>query len=468
MQRLARVVVLLVLLAACRQFNPESCENPSNAGIPPCGMPDGPPVDTSCKDDMGCSATPDLPVCKIADAVGTCVQCTPEKHAKCSGTMPICTDNRCAPCTRHGDCTDSNVCKPDGSCALESDVAYVDGTAGKDQMVCSKSMPCTKIASAVMTGRAIVKVSGTVTEPTSLDNKSAVILGDLGATLAPLADAVALEVRGTSRIEIFDLSISHPPGAAAREGVTVQDTAELRMTRVGVVNNPADGIRISGGKLTCTRCTIAQNTLLGIDATGGTIAISQSTIQNNLDGGIAVSGMDTGFQIVGNVIFHNGKPDMMMNTTIIPGSGTGGINVPQVRGLATNRIDFNSISRNDARPLFAPGVQCISSPTPLTARYNIIWDNGTSPAFRDQVNATGCDHKFSDIGPLPTSYGMMNVNTDPLFMDELAGDLHLMKPVNVMLFANPSASDIAGPAARDIEDELRSVATEMGADHVAR
>jgi hypothetical protein len=84
------------------------------------------------------------------------------------------------------------------------------------------------------------------------------------------------------------------------------------------------------------------------------------------------------------------------------------------------------------------------------------------------VNATGCDHKFSDIGPLPTSYGMMNVNTDPLFMDELAGDLHLMKPVNVMLFANPSASDIAGPAARDIEDELRTVATEMGADHVAR
>jgi len=166
--------------------------------------------------------------------------------------------------------------------------------------------------------------------------------------------------------------------------------------------------------------------------------------------------------------FVSDTPGVKNYYDVIPGSGTGGINVPQVRGLATNRIDFNSISRNDARPLFAPGVQCISSPTSLTARYNIIWDNGTSPAFRDQVNAAGCDHKLSDIGPLPASYGMMNVNTDPLFMDELAGDLHLMKPVNAMLFANPTASEIEGPAARDIEDELRTVRTEMGADHVAR
>ena len=458
MQRVARVVVPLVLLAACRQYNPESCENPSNAGMPPCGMPDGPPVDPSCKDDSGCSTTPDLPVCKITDNVGMCVQCTPDKRATCSGTMPICTNNRCVPCTRHSDCTDSDVCKLDGSCALETEVAYVDGTTGKDQMVCSKAMPCTRIEAAVMTGRAIVKVSGTVTERTTLDSKNVLILGDPGARLTPLADAVALEVKGTSQVQIFDLEISHPPGAPAREGVTVVDPADLRMTRVSVVNNTADGVRVSGGKLACTRCTIAQNTLVGINATGGTILISQSTIQKNQDGGIAVNGMDTGFQIVGNVIFNNGT------TT----SGTGGINVPQVRGVPANRIDFNSISRNDAASVLAPGVHCVSITSPLTARYNIIWDNGKSPAFRDQVNVSGCDHKFSDVGPLPTSLGTMNVNTDPLFVDELAGDLRLRKPVNMTLYVTPSADDVAGPAARDIDDEQRSIATEMGADHVMR
>lgn len=457
MQRLARVVVPLVLLASCREYNPASCENPSNAGMPPCGMPDAPPVDLSCKDDTGCATTPDLPVCTITDSIGMCVQCTPEKRAKCMTTTPICTNNRCVACTRHSDCPESNVCKLDGSCAVETEVAYVDGTTGKDQMVCSKAMPCTKIENAVMTGKPIVKVSGTVTERTTLDSKTVMILGDPGARLTPMADTVALDVRGTSRVQIFDLEISHMAAAPAREGVTVQDSADLRMTRVSLINNTADGARISGGHLTCTRCVVAQNANRGINAQAGILTISQSNIQNNLGGGILI-GLDASFQIVGNVIFHNG----------LPTTATGGINVPQVTGTSANRLDFNSISRNDAVPQIAPGIHCISIGLQLTARYNIVWDNGPSPAFRDQVNAGGCDHASSDLGPLPAAFGTTNVNVDPVFRDELTGDLRLRAPISTMLYANPSADEIAGPAARDIDDEMRGVATEMGADHVSR
>jgi hypothetical protein len=208
MQRLALVAVPLIVavltiaLVGCREFNPQSCENSANAETPPCGMPpDGPPpIDSSCKDDSGCSATPDQPVCSLAGDKGVCVQCTPDKRAKCTTTMPICTNNKCAPCTRHSDCVESNVCKPDGSCALEAEVAYVDG-GGTDQMMCSKMTPCTKIERAVMTGRPIVKVSGTVTERTTLDNKNALILAERSPSrsVAPVRSRSSISRSATCR-----------------------------------------------------------------------------------------------------------------------------------------------------------------------------------------------------------------------------------------------------------------------------
>jgi hypothetical protein len=415
---------------------------------------DGPPTDPSCKDDTGCNATPDQPVCKIVDNAGVCVECTPEKPTKCTGTTPICTGDKCAKCTRHVDC-DSNVCMPDGSCALEAEVAYVDGTLGTDQTTCSKVMPCKRIDTAAQTAKSIVKVSGTVTGRTTLDSRNVVILADAGATLAPSTDVVALEVRGNSQVQIFDLEITHAGPVPAREGVTVDNTAELRMTRVRILNNNADGVRVSGGKLTCILCTIAQNTGLGITAVGGRATISQSTILGNAGGGILISANVDEFQIVGNVIFHNGSAT----------ATTGGIRVSDVTSASANRIDFNSLSRNEAMSGIEPGIRCAPSVGPqLTARYNIIWNNGPTPVFGDQVNAEGCDHTSSDIGPV--SFGT-NVNMEPGFIDETGGDLHLMRS-QTPLTVTPNPNELAGVAARDIDDQPRGTTTDLGADHVPR
>jgi hypothetical protein len=466
MQR-AALVIPLVLLVGCREYNPESCRNPDNAGVPPCGMiPDGPPIDLSCRDDTGCT-NPDQPVCTITNNVGVCVECTPERAAKCSAATPICTTNKCARCTRHSDCMGSNVCKPDGSCALETEVAYVDGAMGTNQMMCSKTSPCKKIEDAAMTGR-IVKVSGTVTDRTTLNNRNALILGDPGATLALSMDEVALEVRGSSQVEIYDLVITHtgtPP--PAREGVTVADTADLRMTRVRLIGNNADGARVTGGNLRCTRCTIAQNASNGINAQGtqaqpAAITISQSTIENNTGGGIAI-GPNTSFQIVGNVLYHNGSPSSL----------TGGISVGRMIGSPANRLDFNSISRNETIAGVAPGIDCESVGTSLTARYNIIWNNGAPPQFtdQDQVNSGGieaCAHMSSDIGPLPDPPSAGNVKLEPDFMSENNGDLHLRQS-KAPLSVNPSTNELTGLAEFDIDDQPRGTGgTDMGADHVPR
>ena len=429
--------------------------NPSNADHQTCEMmPEATPIDVSCKDDTGCSATPDQPVCKITGNAGVCVECTAEKASKCTDQRLVCTNDRCATCTRHADCTDSNVCRPEGTCALETEVAYVDGATGVDQDLCSKMMPCKTIEKAATTGR-IVKVSGTVTDPTTLNNRNAVILADPGAKLEPSMDAVALEIRGTSKVQIYDLVISHPTDAMPNEGVVVDGRdAELQLTRVSVSNHKSDGAKVVAGRLTCTRCTIAQNTGLGINALDGKVTITQSTIQKNPGGGILIATNVDEFQIVGNVIFNNGSA----------AATTGGIRVSDVTGTSANRIDFNSLSRNEALTGVAPGIDCESLGLQLTARYNIIWNNGPTPVFATQVNAAGCDHASSDIGP--EVFGS-NVTIEPGFIDENGGNLHLMRSQG-QLTVNPGSSDLTGLAARDIDDQPRSAPTDMGADHVAR
>jgi hypothetical protein len=469
MQRVALVIVPLVLLVGCREYNPASCENPANAEVSPCGMmPDGPPIDLSCKDDTGCT-NPDQPVCKITGDVGVCVECTANKTARCADRRWVCTsDDKCEPCTRHTDCTDSNVCKPDGTCALENEVAYVDGTTGSDQNPCSKMLPCKRIEDAAMMTGKIVKVSGTLTERTKLDGRNVTILAEPGASLALSKDEIALEVVGTSQVEIFDLVITHTGSSKPeKEGVLVDDTADLRMTGVRIIENNADGVRVAKGRLTCTRCVIAQNTGLGINAVDGRVTISQSTIQKNPGGGILISANVDEFQIVGNVIFNNGR--LTMST---PGSTTGGIRVSGVTGTMANRIDFNSLSRNETVSGVAPGIHCESFGTALTARYNIIWNNGTPPQFidQDQVNSGigVCAHMSSDIGPRPDPPSAGNVNLDPDFMSENNGDLHLMQS-KVMLSVNPSTTELTGLAQNDIDDQPRGTgATDMGADHVPR
>src|SRR5690349_18070616 len=152
MQRLALVVVSLIVLGGCHQDNPASCELPSNAGngvCPGIDAPiDTPPPPPECMMNSQCT-DPGKAVCDTALNGGTCVQCTAMTATACTDKTPACINDVCAPCARHADCVVSNVCMPDGTCANASDVAYLDG-GGNDQMMCTKAMPCTKIDKAAM------------------------------------------------------------------------------------------------------------------------------------------------------------------------------------------------------------------------------------------------------------------------------------------------------------------------------
>jgi hypothetical protein len=455
MLRLTFLVVSVVTFAGCKTDNPQSCELPENANNAEC-------TDAGsggrCQSSAECTDKANFPDCETMAGphVNTCVQCTATENALCTGTTPLCKEDSCVACVNDSDCgngTDS-LCLPNGSCALLSDIAYVDGTAGMDGAPCTMSMPCTRIDVAANM-KPVVKVSGTVQNRCSLNGKTTTILGESGAKLIPtgggINDGPALEIKGASHVEVYNIEIDQATGGLVKDGsgVLVADTAEVLMARVKLFSNSVDGAHVTGGHFTCTLCNISQNADLGINVSGAQLTINQSTIRDNTNGGISI-GLGGSFQIVGNVIYNNGQTNKV----------TGGINI-NVDGSNANRLDFNSVSHNTAISTTGQDIKCISG-IPLTANNNIVWDSGSS---QPQVAGT-CTYAYSDIGPNGIGTAMSNMSTLPQFQNESNGDLHLTTSSPVRRMADPGA-DLKGLAAYDIDGDPRPLPplrADLGAD----
>ena len=119
-----------------------------------------PDADNRCVSNASCMAP--TAVCDLQGS-RMCVQCiAPDQVAACTGTTPTCgADHACHACSNHEDCPLSAACLPDGSCALTTDVAYVDPAHGGGIM-CTSSMPCKKVSDALATPRPYIKLIGTI------------------------------------------------------------------------------------------------------------------------------------------------------------------------------------------------------------------------------------------------------------------------------------------------------------------
>jgi hypothetical protein len=458
MLRLALVVVPLLALAGCRTEKPgDGQPHPDGGGGPLDGS-----MSRQCKNSDDCTSMAGAPVCDLMQNGGTCAQCTASEHDRCSGPTPICTNDVCTGCTKHTDCPESNTCLPDGSCAQSSDVAYVDGSTGRDNTQCTKEMPCLKIDQAAAV-KGIVKVSGTVTARCSLNDRNVTILAEPGAKLAPQSgdSGNVFEVTGNSNIQVYDLQISDGDRSTPGSGVTVSDPANLELTRVVLRDNGGNGATIRGGNLTCTQCLIAHNGDRGIYATAGVTTVLQSTIVSNLSGGVCLLD-NSSFHIVENFIYGNGQINRVIS---------GGVYIQdnQQMGAPANELNFNSISHNTTfETNLGQGIHCTIGGTPLIASNNIIWDNGMNPATSMQVDSgAGCSFAFSDIGPMGIGSANSNMNTDPMFLNEASGDLHLNKDSPVVGKADPNAT-LSGLAAKDIDGQPRIAPADIGADQLPR
>jgi len=382
-----RTLLFVTLLAACSKSNPYYCPgNPDDNCL----------VDADVNAPQGCTTSeqctnPAKPLCDTSAKV--CVACTADDIGACGGTTPICgNDNTCGPCTAHSQCTASDVCLPIGACADEGAVAYVSPT-GTDNATCSRTMPCTNVTKALATGLPYIKLIGTTDEGATItvDGKSVTFLANPGAKLTRSSNGVLLEIRGSSKVEIYDLEISGATGAAG-VGVGISmppgNSASLSLTRTKIDSNQGGGISVSGGTLTVSQSSLSSNQGGGISISGGTLMVTQSTLSSNQGGGISVSGVNTMFEITNNFIVYNG-------TAI-------GANATQTGGVALSsntsgaKFEWNTVAFNQSDgSLHRAGVSCTGAM--VAAAGNLIYRNsepdGTGGLKTDastQRNATGC------------------------------------------------------------------------------
>jgi hypothetical protein len=464
--RLVGFGVMIVLGGGCdwvlgKQISSEYCAaHPADDRCPPTDV--GPDVPKSCTSSAECSPE----VCDVTGTM-TCVQCTPAEDAACTGTTPACVSNACAACTSHAQC-DSAACLPDGSCAAETQVAYVDPN-GTDNSTCNKAVPCTKVDKALATGRAYVKLTGTTDEGNvvTIDNRNVSILAEKTAKLIRTSNGVILEVKGTSQVAIYDLEISGASGAGVGLSMPAGNTATVALHRVKLQNNAAGGISASGGTLAVTQSTISGNAGGGISASGGTLTVRQSTISGNAAGGISASGgsltvsqssilLNGG----GGVSINNGAFDLTNNIISKnggPGSTFGGVVLSSTNG-GMRRFEFNTVAQNQATTGITPGVTCALVATPINLSNSIVFGNGAST----QVEGTNCAWTFSDVGPVTVS-GTGNINADPMFVNAMQNNFNIMTGSPCKDAADPASS-----LAVDVDGESRPQGPrrDIGADEV--
>ena len=382
----------------------------------------------ACRTDAECTAP--TSVCEV-EVTNTCVECTADNAAACTGARPICgADHACHACTTHTDCA-SAACLEDGACAAEASVAYV-APAGTDNDQCTQVTPCTKVAKALATLRPYLKLSGTTSESLTLSGgRQVTFLADPGAKLRSsggTSPVITVQGNGTS-LTVVDLTISDAPNDPSGYGVLVPagtGTPSLSFIRATISNNPAGGISTSGG----------------------TLMLARSVIRGNVGGGVMLA--NATFDITNNFFFNNGAQDSLV----------GALSILTTRN-DVNRLELNSFNRNQTMDTIGPAIQCVAGA--FTARNNIMSGNGTFTQLTQYGGS--CQHAYSIATPGTLPAGTGNFSSDPAFLNTTTGDLHVSPMSPVRGLASP-ASSLTGLTSVDIDGQLRASPADLGADEI--
>lgn len=371
------------------------------------------------------------PVCLMPE--GTCVQCTAEEIGSCTGATPVCAaDHTCVECRVHADCA-SQACLPEGRCADEAEVAYVDGAAPATALTCTRTEPCRQLgpALALIPPRPIIKVrAGTVMEDAarSLPSRAVTIVADPGAVLTRvgIGDLLRIESQG-ARVTIQDLALSNSLSAGGAGGTV---------------------LLLRDGELTLDRVEISNNVGLGVRVLGGALRLARSRIARNRGGGVSIDNNSARFEIVGNFFVENGGPQ----------ANAGAVRINNAQAPMA-RLEHNSFHGNLTENRGA-AIECDG---PLVARNNIV--SGAPGAPPSQQLSGSCMHAYSIFHLLSDSVpaGPGNLAVDPQLVDPGTGDLHLR--------AGSPAQGAADPAVLldtlselDLDGDRRTAPADIGAD----
>lgn len=323
------------------------------------------PSDSVCA-AAGAPCGGDTPFCDPRTAV--CVECTIDKSTSQCPRNWLCDKNYCKPCTGDLDCLDSTgnettLCRADGGCAAQDDVAYVSAT-GADSADCSFAAPCS-LPKAISTTKTYLRLSGEFTLAAPLViNRAVQIYGerDASTTVTRSGAGSIFEVSGTGTVGIVNLGLT---GATGNAITVTSGSPRLELYRADLFNN--SGVGLSGGT--------------------ATLQVIGSLIVGNGGGGISGAGV---VRLENNYFVDNGGPT----------SNGGALNLASAD--ASNVIRFNTFAGNQGSPR---AVSCGGTAVKLTS--NIF--SGTAP------QVTNCTTTYSLYSTAPATSGANDVTGAPAF-----------------------------------------------------
>ncbi|HPH64299.1 MAG TPA: right-handed parallel beta-helix repeat-containing protein [Kofleriaceae bacterium] len=367
MNRKQILILATVGMLGCERVHSNYCEEAPNHNCK--DLVDAPIDAASCSSNASCMAP--LGVCDVAGS-RTCVECTATDHAACVGVEPVCgADQTCHACKAHSECA-SEVCLPDGSCAAEGDVAYVDGGAGAG-VACTKGAPCKTmtLALAVLPAKKIVKANGVITDAvkTTITGRAVKMFANAGTKWTRGSSGAILEIGNGGTAELYDLEVTNASNTvASTDGI-------------GILI-PAGG---SAQSLTLSHVTVSQCAGVGISVGGGEIKLDRSIIASNVNGGIAVSGGN--FTITNSIVHHNGSST----------SNVGGVKLDVAP--SASMFAFNTVVDNDAAAGQTRGGGVLCDVAAFSMLNNIIARNrANSDANATTAQTSGqCQSQTSSI-----------------------------------------------------------------------
>jgi hypothetical protein len=319
-------------------------------------------VDSSCAE--ACSGDEQCPGFGQSMAshcvAGACVECRTDATADCSGTTPVCASGVCRGCQSHDECT-SGVCKSDGACADESDIAFVAAN-GSATSNCTNDSPCSLVrAFTVQPGKPYVLVSA----GTYNTDSGVVVTGNhvvIGVGLVSIRRASAgpiLTIGASTDVTLENVAIESATGTVNPDyGIGIlcpslpAASRIVRLKNVSVATCAASGIDADRCTIIAEHSSFRNNMSFGLNVHDGDLKLDASTIADNA--GAALQFDSGSLSLTNSFIVRNG----------------GGIDFYSVS--TTNQIEFNTIADNGSA---VAGLSCNLSNSQLSAPNNLFARN---------------------------------------------------------------------------------------------
>ena len=347
-----------------------------------------------CTSSAACAAP--TPACDTA--IGTCVECVTSPDCT-APERAVCAADVCRGCQADAECSASNVCLGDGTCADPARVLYASATGTAS--ACTVASPCTfdTAYSLVSPTQDIIKLAaGTYDRAAPLAVMKNVIVAGEGATFhnaSAMGFLIMFDVMGvamTVTSATFDLANTTSGTNAYAAQCVASGSVEgaLHFDRVHLINGDA-GAYVNGCAFSLDRSVVEGNLFYGMYLVGAQVAITNSFITNN--GSTSTSG------------------------GIVLSTGT------------TGTIDHVTVSANTST-MGSHAVSCTDAG--VTIRSSIISGNGT-PSI-DPVCAIG--HSVVDADYVG---GANNLATDPMFVAPATRDFHILAGSPAVGLSDPAS-----------------------------